>query len=253
MTEENIEVAEQMETWPIEKLKPYRHNPVEHSDKQKEALRALLKEVGFRIPILAKEEDGEIADGHLRLEIAEEEGIDELPVIPVDDLTDEQIKVLRIGVQKTAYDGNFDYDLLTKELNELEASNLPINLTGFDEKELGNIELFEDDFVRGGEKLVEEFEEEGDTNATKSEKTDNPDVSQADAGETQGGEESTETNSPTADPSGDKHYLYVEYYGEPERFQRLKTALEELDLLYGGQRKHDLDPDAFEELIFNNE
>lgn len=141
MSKDDIEVADRMETWPIEKLKPYEHNPVDHSEKQKEALRDLLKRVGFRIPILAKKETGEIADGHLRLEIAEEEELEELPVIPVDDLTEEEIKVLRIGVQKTAYDGEFNQDLLQRELSELESAGIDTSLTGFDDFELDLIDV----------------------------------------------------------------------------------------------------------------
>jgi len=156
---QDIAVAERMETWPIDKLKPYKHNPVNHSEKQKEALRDLLKEVGFRIPILAREEDGQIADGHLRLEIAEEEGIDELPVIPVDDLTDEQIKVLRIGVQKTAYDGEFNQDLLQRELSELEEAGINTGLTGFDDYELDLMDV-DENFSFGGE--VSSDDEEGE-------------------------------------------------------------------------------------------
>lgn len=48
---------------------------------------------------------------------------------------------------------------------------------------------------------------------------------------------------------GDNLYFYVEYYGQPERFEAIKKALEKKGLLVGGAYQHDLDPDKFSKFI----
>ena len=49
-----------------------------------------IKEFGFRIPIVAKS-DGTVVDGHLRLKAARKLGLEEVPVVIADDLSEAQI------------------------------------------------------------------------------------------------------------------------------------------------------------------
>ena len=58
----------QVETWPVDKLVPYSHNP-RKNDHAVERMVASINQFGFKIPILARS-NGEVVDGHLRLKAA---------------------------------------------------------------------------------------------------------------------------------------------------------------------------------------
>lgn len=97
-----------------------------------------IKEFGFRIPIVAKS-DGSVVDGHLRLKAAQKLGMAEVPVALADDLTDAQVKAFRLLANKSANWASWDNDLLKLELQDLQDMAYDLELTGFDEKELGSI------------------------------------------------------------------------------------------------------------------
>jgi hypothetical protein len=86
--------ALKVEQWPIERLIEYARNP-RKNDSEVDKMASAIKEFGFRIPIVAKS-DGEIVDGHLRLEAARKLGFSEVPVALADGLTDAQIKAFRL-------------------------------------------------------------------------------------------------------------------------------------------------------------
>ena len=64
-------------------------------------LRRASSGFGFRVPILI-DGKGTIIAGHTRYEAAKRLGMDEVPCIRVDDLTDEQIRAYRIADNKVA-------------------------------------------------------------------------------------------------------------------------------------------------------
>ena len=140
MTEiKGIYVPDEYKLSSVEKLQAYKNNPVIHSDKQKDSVRNSIETYGFMVPILCKEENGEIADGHLRLEVGEEFGMPKVPWTSVDHLSDAEIKGLRIAMQKTAYDGEFEDEELASELDELDDMDFDLELTGFEEDEIGEV------------------------------------------------------------------------------------------------------------------
>jgi hypothetical protein len=59
-----------------------------------------------------------------------------LPVILCDEWTDAQVKAFRILVNRSATWAEFDDELLSLELQELAAADFPLELTGFDPREL---------------------------------------------------------------------------------------------------------------------
>ena len=117
-------------SWPIDKLILYEKNPRKNDHAVGEMAKA-LKAFGFRVPVLIKA-DGSVIDGHLRLKAARAAGITEIPVLIADDMTDEQIKAFRISVNRMAELADWDLDLLTKELEEMKALDIDLELTGLD-------------------------------------------------------------------------------------------------------------------------
>ena len=122
------------ETWPIDRCIDYARNP-RKNDHAVDRVAAAIKEFGFRVPIVAKS-DGLVVDGHLRLKAAKKLGLEEVPVVLADDLTDAQIKAFRLSVNKVAEFAEWDMDLLKVEMQELDGIGFNLELTGFGVDEL---------------------------------------------------------------------------------------------------------------------
>jgi DNA modification methylase len=98
----------------------------------------LLKEYGFRIPILIRS-NGEIIDGDLRLKAAIVLGYTEVPVIVCDDWTEAQVKAFRLAVNRSATWADFDLEVVAVEMRELKALNFDLSLTGFTSFEINRM------------------------------------------------------------------------------------------------------------------
>jgi len=117
------------ETWPIERLIEYARNP-RKNDHAVDRVAAAIREFGFRVPVIAKS-DGTVVDGHLRLKAAKKLGLETVPVILADDMTDIQIKAFRLSVNKMAEMAEWDNELLALELADLGEMGFDMDLTGF--------------------------------------------------------------------------------------------------------------------------
>ena len=73
---------------PISEITPYERNAKLHPEEQIEQIKRSIEEFGFNDPIAVWH--GEIVEGHGRLMAARELELDTLPVIKLDELTDEQ-------------------------------------------------------------------------------------------------------------------------------------------------------------------
>lgn len=142
----------QMKMVPIDKLVPYINNARTHSPEQIAKLRASLREFGFINPVIIDNDYGVIA-GHGRLEAAKAEGLDEVPCVLADHLTEAQKKAYILADNRMALDAGWDEELLRIEIEALQAEAFDIGLTGFDEKELADLfsdgngnEVEDDDF-----------------------------------------------------------------------------------------------------------
>jgi len=129
------EVHDRVERVPIEDLIPYANNAKSHPDEQVKKIASSIKNYGWDQPIVVDADD-EIIKGHGRRQAAELLGIDEVPVIRRDDLSDAEAKAARIADNKTA-ESPWDDDLLASEL-ELLGDFEAIEL-GFDEDELDSV------------------------------------------------------------------------------------------------------------------
>jgi len=119
----------------VNDLVPYANNPRTHSEKQVTQVASSIKEFGFNNPILIDEGKGIIA-GHGRLAAAKKLGLEAVPTITLEGLTEAQRKAYVIADNKLTENSEWDYDLLTVEVERLKELDFDLDLTGFDEDEL---------------------------------------------------------------------------------------------------------------------
>lgn len=98
-------------------IQPYEHNPRKNEDAVQYVANS-IREFGFKVPIVV-DKNNVIVAGHTRYLACEELGIETVPCIVADDLTDEQIRAYRIADNKVADKATWDTNLLGEELNFL--------------------------------------------------------------------------------------------------------------------------------------
>ena len=116
----------------IDKLIPYINNP-RINDNAVDKVAASIKEFGFKNPIIVDKENVIIA-GHTRLLASRKLGLNEIPIVKIDDLTDKQIKAFRIADNKTSEFAEWDMELLAIEMEDLGDM-----FTGFSDDEFDDI------------------------------------------------------------------------------------------------------------------
>ena len=122
----------------IDKLIPYVNNARTHSKEQINKLRSSLREFGFINPVIIGRDYGIIA-GHGRVMAAREEGINEVPCVFVDHLTEAQKKAYIIADNRLALDAGWDEEILRVEIEALQAEAFDIALTGFGDDEIADL------------------------------------------------------------------------------------------------------------------
>ena len=133
-----MKTTTQMTLVEIDKLIPYINNARTHSKEQINKLRSSLREFGFINPVIIGRDFGIIA-GHGRVMAAREEGIDAVPCVFVDHLTEAQKKAYIIADNRMALDAGWDEELLKVEIEALQAEAFDISLTGFGDDELSDL------------------------------------------------------------------------------------------------------------------
>lgn len=109
-----------VEYYPIESLKPYEHNAKLHPQEQIEQIKRSIEEFGMNDPIAIWGEDNIIIEGHGRLIACKELGMIEVPIIRLDELTDEQRRAYTLVHNQTTMNTGFDIDILNEELENIE-------------------------------------------------------------------------------------------------------------------------------------
>lgn len=133
-----------IEYLPLEDLKPYANNAKIHTEEQIQQIRKSIEEFGMNDPI-AIWKDNEIIEGHGRLLACRKLGLQEVPVIRLDDLTDEQRRAYMNVHNQLTMNTGFDLDLLAAELNEI--NEIDMSLFGFDMSSFEEPEdVVEDDY-----------------------------------------------------------------------------------------------------------
>lgn len=134
---------------PVDELIPYINNP-RNNDVAVDAVASSIKNFGFKVPIVVDSQN-EIINGHTRLKAAKKLGLEEVPVIVADDLTDEQIKAFRLADNKVGELAEWNEEMLSVELEELEKLEFDMTQFGFDDL---------DDILEESEVVEDEFDEE---------------------------------------------------------------------------------------------
>lgn len=118
---------------PIDKLQPYENNAKIHTDEQIEQIKNSIKEFGMLDPIGIWGGQNKIVEGHGRLLACKQLGIKEVPIIRLDELTDEQRKAYTLIHNKTTMNTGYDENILAIELTDLEDFELDLGDFGFDD------------------------------------------------------------------------------------------------------------------------
>lgn len=96
-------------------LREYENNP-RNNDFAVDKVAASIDEFGFKYPIII-DKNNVIVAGHTRLKAARKLGLDVVPCLIADDLTDEQIKAFRLVDNKTAELSGWNFEKLEAELS----------------------------------------------------------------------------------------------------------------------------------------
>src|ERR1700732_1362199 len=112
-------MVKHMELWLIDKLIPFARNPRTHSDGQIAQIAASIAEFGFNNPILVDTNAGIIA-WHGRLLAAQKLGLEEVPVIVLDHLSEAQKRAYIIADNQLALNAGWDDEILRSELAALQ-------------------------------------------------------------------------------------------------------------------------------------
>lgn len=111
----------------VAKLKPYDKNTRKHEDYDVSQIAKSIEQYGFNDPIGIWGKDNIIVEGHGRLLAAKKLGMEKVPCIRLDDLTDEQRREYAIMHNKTAELSTWDFDLLAAEIDGLDFSGFDID------------------------------------------------------------------------------------------------------------------------------
>ena len=125
----------------IKDIKPYEKNP-RKNDSAVDAVANSIKEFGFKVPVVI-DKDNVIVCGHTRYKAAKKLGLEAVPCVVADDLTEEQIKAYRLADNKVAELAEWDVDLLGEELEgifDIDMSDFGFDLTDEEEEETEIIE-----------------------------------------------------------------------------------------------------------------
>lgn len=114
-------------------LIPYVNNP-RNNAAAVDAVASSIAEFGFNVPIVL-DKNNIIVTGHTRLLAAKKLGLESVPCIIADHLTDAQIKAFRLADNRVAELATWDTELLDQELAELAEIDFNMSAFGFEEPE----------------------------------------------------------------------------------------------------------------------
>ena len=146
-------MAQPIEHWPLERFVEYARNP-RKNDSAVDRMCSSIREFGFKIPCLVRS-DGEVVDGHLRLKAARKLGIAEIPVILCDEWSAAQVKAFRLLVNRSVTWADWDEELLALELQDIQAADFDLDLTGFNPHEIDALLALDDEKANAAPPLPE--------------------------------------------------------------------------------------------------
>ena len=118
------------------------YNPRQITDDEMEKLKNSINEFGYVAPIIVNKYNNHIIGGNQRYEALKSLGYTDVDVIFVDEPDLNREKALNIALNKIS--GEWDFVKLADIIDELELNDFDIPLTGFDEQELENFYIEEE-------------------------------------------------------------------------------------------------------------
>ena len=110
--------------------------------------------LGFCAPILIGR-DSLVLDGAARMEAARSLGLEGVPCVRIEHLSDDEQRVLRLAINRLGETGSWNLEALKIEFEELILADAPIEISGFSLDEIDQIVLGDgvDVFVETSETL----------------------------------------------------------------------------------------------------
>ena len=118
------------------------YNPRQVTDDEMEKLKNSINEFGYIAPIIVNKYNNHIIGGNQRYEALKSLGYTDVDVVFVDEPDLNREKALNIALNKIS--GEWDFVKLADIIDELELNDFDIPLTGFDEQELENFYIEEE-------------------------------------------------------------------------------------------------------------
>ncbi|MGK7653926.1 ParB N-terminal domain-containing protein [Roseovarius sp. B08] len=132
-----------VETIPISKLVSAKQRVRKVSKRQIARAARSISSFGFCDPPLIGKER-EIIDGHIRVEAARSLGLKEILCIIAEDLSDEEIRLLRIAVNRIQERGEWDEPALKLQIAYLLELETDLTVTGFEAPEIDRLVVLDD-------------------------------------------------------------------------------------------------------------
>ena len=142
----------EIETWPIDRLRPYARNAKMHGDDQVAKIAASMAKFGWTVPCMVAD-DGELIAGHGRVLAATMLGLTDVPVIRLGHLDEAERRAYRIADNKLTELGDWDEAMLRDEIAGLLAEDFDLSLLGITDEDLDA--LLRDPDALGGDGPVE--------------------------------------------------------------------------------------------------
>ncbi len=111
----------------VDKLTPYDKNTRKHEKFDVDVIAKSIEKYGFDDPIGIWGDKNTVVEGHGRLLAAKQLGMDKVPCIRLDHLTDEQRREYAIMHNKSAEQSAWDFDLLSEELSDLDLEDFGLD------------------------------------------------------------------------------------------------------------------------------
>lgn len=121
-----------IEYLPVDCLTPYEGNTRKHAPEDIDQIKASILADGFLDPIGVWGEKNIIVEGHGRLIAAKELGMETVPCIRLDHLTDTQRRDYAIRHNRTAELSEWDFGKLEEEIARLEIEGIDLSGLKFD-------------------------------------------------------------------------------------------------------------------------
>ena len=131
----NVAKAQNIELMPLDQLRPYDRNARLHTQQQIQQIAKSIAAFGFNNPILISSDQGIIA-GHGRLEAARYMGLENVPVIVLDHLSEKERRAYILADNRLSDLSQWDEATLNAEVEALQATDLDLDAIGWTDEEL---------------------------------------------------------------------------------------------------------------------